>query len=66
MNLKDTSPSTTVFVTKLIAQQKASVYSVKLLNEDEDKACAYEHIKGFETNVNYCIEHQLNLISFCH
>lgn len=35
-------------------------------DEDEDKACAYEHIKGFQNNVNFCVEHQLDLISFCH
>lgn len=33
MNLKETPISTTVFVTKLLAQRKDKVYSVKLLND---------------------------------
>lgn len=34
--------------------------------DDEDKLCAYEHIAGFIKNVNFCLENQLDLISFCH
>jgi len=34
--------------------------------DDEDKGCAYEHIKGFIENVNFCVENQLDMISFCH
>lgn len=34
--------------------------------EDEDKACAYEHIKGFKENIAFCLENDLSLISFCH
>jgi hypothetical protein len=35
-------------------------------DDDEDKWCAYQHIKGFIENINFCIENDLDLISFCH
>lgn len=34
--------------------------------DDEDKACAYEHIKGIIDNLKFCIKNNLDLISFCH
>ncbi|MFV0331833.1 MAG: hypothetical protein ACK5KL_18750 [Dysgonomonas sp.] len=34
--------------------------------EDEDKACAYEHIKGIKENIAFCLENNLSFISFCH
>ena len=34
--------------------------------DDEDKGCAYEHIKGFIENVNFCVKNQLDMISVCH
>lgn len=35
-------------------------------DEDEDKACAYEHILGVKGNIAFCIENNLSFISFCH
>lgn len=34
--------------------------------EDEEKSFAYQHIKGVIDNIDYCIENNLDLISFCH
>jgi hypothetical protein len=34
--------------------------------EDEDKGCAYEHIKGIMENIKYCIKNNLEMINFCH
>ena len=34
--------------------------------EDEDKGCAYAHIKGIKENIEYCIENNLEMINFCH
>lgn len=34
--------------------------------EDEEKSFAYQHIKGIIENIDYCIENNLDLISFCH
>jgi Ca2+-binding EF-hand superfamily protein len=34
--------------------------------EDEDKGCAYEHIKGIIENIKYCIKNNLEMINFCH
>jgi hypothetical protein len=34
--------------------------------DDEDKACAYEHIKGIIENIACCIEHNLDIINFAH
>ncbi|MDH6355906.1 hypothetical protein M2132_002256 [Dysgonomonas sp. PH5-45] len=35
-------------------------------DEDEDRACAYEGIKGVKDNIDFCIANNLSLISFCH
>jgi 5,10-methylenetetrahydrofolate reductase len=35
-------------------------------DENEDKACAYMHIKGFKENIEYCIKNDLEMIIFCH
>ncbi|MDR0558740.1 MAG: hypothetical protein LBG92_01095, partial [Prevotellaceae bacterium] len=35
-------------------------------DEDEDKGCAYIHIKGIMENIKYCIENNLEMINFCH
>lgn len=34
--------------------------------DDEDKACAYGHIKGLKNNLKFCIDNGLDLVSFCH
>lgn len=34
--------------------------------KDEEKAIVYEAIKGVKDNLNFCNEHHLSLISFCH
>jgi hypothetical protein len=34
--------------------------------EDEDKGCAYEHIKGIKENIEYCIKNNFEMINFCH
>jgi len=34
--------------------------------DDEEKGFAYQHIKGVIENIDYCIENNLDLISFCH
>jgi hypothetical protein len=34
--------------------------------DDEDKICAYEHIRGIIQNIDYCIDNQLDMVSFCH
>lgn len=34
--------------------------------DDEDKACAYEHIKGIKENIKFCLEKGEDMISFCH
>lgn len=42
----------------------------ELLNADdsdaEEKGFAYEHLVGLITNIDYCIQHNLDMISFCH
>lgn len=38
----------------------------KLLNEDEEKEMVYDSIREIKRNVDYCLEHKLELISFCH
>lgn len=35
-------------------------------DDDEDKACAYGHIKGIKSNLKFCIDNGLDLVSFCH
>jgi hypothetical protein len=34
--------------------------------EEEDKGCAYEHIQGIRKNLFFCLENDLEMISFCH
>ena len=35
-------------------------------DEDEDKGCVYEHIRGIIVNIEYCIKNNLEMINFCH
>ena len=37
-----------------------------LEDDPDEKGFAYEHLKGILENVNYCIDNNLDLISFCH
>lgn len=37
-----------------------------LLDEDEEKEMAYDSIKQIKENISYCVEKDLELISFCH
>jgi len=34
--------------------------------ENDDKICAYMHIKGLNENIEYCIKNNLDMINFCH
>jgi hypothetical protein len=34
--------------------------------DDEEKGFAYQHIKGVIENIDYCIQNNLDMISFCH
>jgi len=34
--------------------------------EEEEKGYAYEHIRGIMENINFCLENNLDLVSFCH
>lgn len=34
--------------------------------EEEEKGFASEHIQGFMINIDFCIENELDMISFCH
>ncbi len=34
--------------------------------EYEEKGFAYEHLKGILENIDFCIENNLDMISFCH
>lgn len=38
----------------------------KLYDEDDDKACAYENIKGLKDNLKFCMDNGMDLVSFCH
>lgn len=38
----------------------------ELEDTDFEKGMALRHIKGILKNIDYCLEHQLDLISFCH
>jgi hypothetical protein len=38
----------------------------ELLEEDEEKEMAYDSIRQIKKNISYCLEHNLELISFCH
>jgi hypothetical protein len=35
-------------------------------DEDEDKGCAYMHIKGIKENIEYCVKNNFEMINFCH
>ena len=35
-------------------------------DEEEDKGCAYMHIKGIMENIKYCIKNNFEMINFCH
>ena len=35
-------------------------------DEDEEKGCAYMHIKGIMENIKYCIKNSLEMINFCY
>ena len=37
-----------------------------LEEENDDKACAYMHIKGLKENIEYCIKNNWDMINFCH
>ena len=34
--------------------------------DEEDKGFAYAHIQGIIANIDYCVENNLDLITFCH
>jgi hypothetical protein len=34
--------------------------------DDEEKGFAYQHIQGIIENIDYCIQNNLDLITFCH
>jgi hypothetical protein len=38
----------------------------ELLEEDEEKEMAYDSIRQIKENISYCLENNLELISFCH
>ena len=35
-------------------------------SDEEEKGYAYEHIKGIIENIYFCLENQLDMVSFCH
>lgn len=38
----------------------------ELFDEDDDKGCAYEHLKALKQNLQFCLENNLDLVSVCH
>jgi hypothetical protein len=38
----------------------------RLVEEDDEKEMAYASIRQTKENINYCLDNQLSLISFCH
>lgn len=38
----------------------------ELEDDPDEKEFAYEHLKGIIDNIDYCIAHNLDIISFCH
>lgn len=38
----------------------------KLSGDPEEKEFAYEHLKGITANLQFCIQNNLDLVSFCH
>jgi len=60
-----------------LAELKKTLSKIKITEEeidelfegdeaDDDKGCAYQHIKGIMDNIDYCIDNNLEMISFCH
>ncbi len=38
----------------------------ELQDDPDEREFAYEHLKGILENIDFCIKHNLDLISFCH
>ena len=38
----------------------------ELSDDPDEKGFAYEHLKGITDNVNFCIQNNIDLVSFCH
>ncbi len=43
-----------------------TISKLQEIEEEEEKGFAYEHIRGVIQNIDYCIENNLDLITFCH
>ena len=49
-----------------IADEDISKLQEREEEEEEEKGFAYEHIRGVIKNIDYCVENNLDLITFCH
>lgn len=52
--------------TVTITEERIEALTESEDEEEEEKGYAYEHIKGILENIDFCIQHSLDLISFCH
>ena len=50
----------------VITEEQIDKLTASEEEEEEEKGYAYEHIRGIQENIDYCISHKLDLISFCH
>lgn len=49
-----------------ITQERIDALTESEDEEEEEKGYAYEHLKGILENLDFCISHKLDLVSFCH
>lgn len=50
----------------IISDLKIKELLIKNNWQDDERALVYEAIKGVQSNITYCNNHNLSLISFCH
>lgn len=56
-----------ISIQKQFADIDITEEQIEALEDDPDeKEFAYEHIKGIIENIKYCVDNQLDLVSFCH
>lgn len=52
--------------TKLLSLNITEEQIEELEDDPEDREFTYAHLKGILDNINYCLDNNLELISFCH
>ena len=52
--------------TKLLSLNITEEQIAELEDDPEDREFTYTHLKGILDNINYCLDNNLELISFCH